>query len=80
MEDVLSDPNLAGCTAVVDKNVFQIPANAEAWDSPVPGSILGALWLSNILHPELLTDEECVNIMDDYYETFYSFTFSDIEK
>ena len=80
VEDVLSDPNLAGCTAVVNKNVFQIPAGAEAWDSPVPGSILGALWLSNILHPELLTDEECVNIMDDYYETFYSFTFSDIEK
>lgn len=80
VEDVLSDPNLAGCTAVVNKNVYQIPAGAEAWDSPVPGSILGALWLSNILHPELLTDEDCLSVMDDYYETFYDFTYSTIEK
>lgn len=76
VEDVLSDPNLADCTAVVNRNVYQIPANAESWDSPVPSSILGALWLANILHPEQLTDTDCTAIMDDYYETFYHFTYS----
>lgn len=76
VEDVLNDPNLADCSAVVNGNVFQIPADAEAWDSPVPGSILGALWLANILHPELLTDTNCTEMMDDYYETFYQFTYS----
>ena len=80
VEDVLSDPNLAGCTAVLNKNVYQIPADAEAWDSPVPGSILGALWLANVLHPDLLTDTDCTAIMDDYYETFYSFAYSEIKK
>ena len=76
IEDVLNDPNLAACSAVVNGNVFQIPADAEAWDSPVPGSILGALWLANILHPELLTDTNCTEMMDEYYETFYQFTYS----
>ena len=80
VDDVLYDPNLAGCTAVELGNVYQLPAHAEAWDSPVPGSILGALWLSNVLHPELLTDTDCIAIMDDYYETFYNFSYSEIEK
>lgn len=75
-EDVLEDPNLADCTAVANGNVYQIPCDAESWDSPVPGSILGALWLAGILHPELLTGADCAAIMDEYYETFYQFTYS----
>ena len=75
-EDVLTDPNLANCTAVINGNVYQIPEDAESWDSPVPGSILGALWLANILHPEQITDGDCIEIMDDYYETFYNFSYS----
>ena len=76
VEDVLNAPNLAACTAVVNGNVYQIPADAESWDSPVPGSVLGAIWLANILHPDRLTDTDCTAIMDTYYETFYDFTYS----
>lgn len=75
-EDVLRDPNLAGCTAVVNGNVYQIPCDAESWDSPVPSSVLGALWLAGILHPALLSGADCAAIMDEYYETFYQFTYS----
>ena len=75
-EDVLRDPNLAACSAVVNGNVYQIPADAESWDSPVPGSVLGAIWLANVLHPEQLTDTDCTAVMDTYYETFYDFTYS----
>ena len=70
----------SGCTAIKSKNVYQIPADAEAWDSPVPGSVLGALWLANVLHPDLLTDTDCTAITEDFYETFYDFTYSKIEK
>ena len=75
-EDVLNDPNLAACSAVVNGNVYQIHADAESWDSPVPGSVLGAIWLANVLHPEQLTDTDCTAVMDTYYETFYDFTYS----
>ncbi len=77
VEDVLADPNLAGCAAVAKGNVYQIPCDAESWDSPVPGSLLGAFWLANILHPESMTDGDCAAIMDEYYETFYHFTYSE---
>ena len=74
--DVMADPNLCGCQAIVKGQVYQVPGDAESWDSPVPGSILGALWLANILHPDLMTDTDCADIMDAYYETFYYFTYS----
>ena len=77
VEDVLDDPNLADCNAVANGNVYQLPNKAEAWDSPVPSAILGALWLANVLHADLLTDADCTAKMDAYYETFYDFTYSE---
>lgn len=78
VEDVLTDPNLADCCAVKNKQVFKLPSEAEAWDSPVPGSILGSLWLAELLHPDLITDSTAVT--DNYYESFYDFTYSNIKK
>ena len=75
VEDVLADPNLADCTAVVKGNVYRIPSDAESWDSPVPSSVLGALWLAGILHPDRLSDTDCTAVMNEYYETFYRFTY-----
>ena len=77
VEDVLADPNLANCAAVMGGNVYQLPNKAEAWDSPVPSGILGALWLANVLHGDLLTDTDCAERINEYYETFYDFTYSE---
>ena len=77
VEDVLADPNLAACAAVVNGKVYQMPSKAEAWDSPVPSGILGALWLANVLHNEVLTDNDCTAKIDEFYETFYDFTYSE---
>lgn len=77
VEDVLADPNLADCAAVTDGHVYQMPDAAEAWDSPVPGGILGAVWLSGILHPDLCPEADCAAAIDEYYETFYGFVYSE---
>ena len=77
VDDVLADPNLADCAAVASGKVYQMPSKAEAWDSPVPSGILGALWLANILHNDLLSDADCAAKIDEYYETFYNFTYSE---
>lgn len=77
VDDVLADPNLAACAAVVNGKVYQMPSKAEAWDSPVPSGILGALWLANVLHNDLITDADCAAKIDEYYETFYDFTYSE---
>lgn len=77
VEDVLNDPNLVACSAVKNGSVYQIPCDAESWDSPVPGSILGAVWLAGILHPDEIPTENCIGLMNEYYETFYGFTYSE---
>ena len=77
VEDVLADPNLVDCAAVANGNVYQMPSKAEAWDSPVPSGILGSLWLANVLHNDLLTDADCTAKINEYYETFYDFTYSE---
>ena len=68
----VSEPN-----EVVSGNVYRLPNRAEAWDSPVPGSILGALWLANILHPQTISEAECTARMNEFYETFYHFTYTE---
>ena len=75
--DVLANPNLADCKAVVNGNVYRLPNQAEAWDSPVPGSFLGAVWLANILHPDRISDAECTARMNAFYETFYHFLYTE---
>lgn len=77
VEDVLNDPALVGSTAVAEGKVYQLPSKAEAWDSPVPSGILGAVWLCNVLHPELSSDADTAALIDEYYETFYQFTYSE---
>ena len=74
-DDVLNDANLADCTAVKNGNVYQMPGDAEAWDSPVPGGMLGAVWLSTVLHPDLCSADEANAVMGCFYENFYGFTY-----
>lgn len=69
--DVYDDPALAGCAAVAEGNVYQLPSDIEAWDSPVPGGVLGAVWMANILHPETVTVEQFAEVSTAFYETFY---------
>lgn len=75
VEDVLNDPALQECRAVKNGQVIHIPNDIESWDSPVPGGILGAVWLASALHPEEVTEENRNKAIKDFYETFYGFTY-----
>lgn len=74
VESVIADPNLAECDAVVNGQVYQFPSDIESWDSPVPGSVLGNLWLASVLHPEQYPAGQYEQAAADFYETFYGFT------
>lgn len=76
VEDVLADENLADCTAVKNGAVYQMPNKAEAWDSPVPGGILGAVWLAGQLHPDLVPAQQVEETIEAFYQTFYGFSYA----
>ena len=61
--------------AVKEGKVLKMPSSAESWDSPVPSSVLGSVWLSSKLHPETTSEDFAKEVINEYYETFYGFTY-----
>lgn len=76
-EDVLKDANLANVDAVVNQRVYKMPSAAEAWDSPVPASVLGSVWLAGVLHEEKVGKDAYLEVAKEYYEKFYGFTYDE---
>lgn len=74
-EDVLADENLKDCTAVKNGNVYHLPADVESWDSPVPSGFLGSWWVASVLHGDLVTEEDRDAVINEFYDTFYGFTY-----
>lgn len=74
-EDVLADENLKDCTAVKNGNVYHLPADVESWDSPVPSGFLGSFWMASVLHGDLITEEDRDAVINEFYDTFYDFTY-----
>ena len=72
VDDVLNDPALKGVKAIENKRVYAMPSDFEAWDSPVPGAVLGSLYLSSLTGG--VTEEEYRASVKEFYETFYGFT------
>lgn len=80
VQDVLSDKNLAGVAAVKNKAVYQIPGDYEAWDSPVPSSVLGSLWLASILHGDIYTPEMFAKEATTFYHDYYGIEYKAAKK
>lgn len=73
-DELLQDSNLSSCKAIQTEQVYQLPNQIESWDSPVPGSVLGSLWLASVLHPEEYPTEQYEQAVVEFYENFYGFT------
>lgn len=73
-EDVMNDPQLADLPAVQNGAVYTMPQGLDEWDSPTPSGILGVLWLTSVLHPEVYPFEEFTADAQEFYQTFYGFT------
>ena len=71
--DVIADEQLKDITAVKNGAVYNMPTGFEAWDSPVPSGVLGMLWITAKLHPEVYTMDEFAADATDFYKTFYGF-------
>ena len=56
---------------VLNGNVYAIPGDIEALDSPVPGGILASIWLAGILHPDQVSADMYTEEKAAFYETFY---------
>ena len=74
--DVLSNPSLKDINAVKNKKVYLIPSKISPWDMPCPQTILGIMWLSQKLNPEVFKDTNITKEADSFYEKFYGTTYT----
>ena len=74
VQDVAEDPQLSALPAVQNGAVYQMPGGIEEWDSPVPSGILGTMWMTSVLHPDVYPFEEFTADAQDFYQTFYGFS------
>ncbi len=70
-EEILSDPAWKAVNAVKSGKVYAIPCEFDTWSSASPSSILGALYMSIQLYPELYTDINFETIVIDFYKKVY---------
>lgn len=70
-DDLLADEQLQDVAAVKNGRVYALPSSIEAWDSPVPGALLGSLWMANALHEDLYSREQFASDAADFYAAFY---------
>jgi len=77
-QEILNDPDWHTIPAVKNGRVYKMPALAAAWDTPVPDSLLGIMWLARTLYPNEVNIDlpgEC----RAFYSKFYEYTLSDEE-
>ncbi|MCX7708967.1 MAG: ABC transporter substrate-binding protein [Clostridia bacterium] len=78
-QDLLKGEKWQSIKAVKDQKIYRFPSTLEPWDYPAPSAILGVLWLTNKLHPEVYTKEMFLKDARSFYKKFYRIDASDEE-
>lgn len=71
-------PEWAIIPAVSEGRVLQLPKFISPWDTPLPDSILGIMWMAEVLHPQQV-DLDCPAQTRTFYSMFYDYAMSDEE-
>jgi iron complex transport system substrate-binding protein len=72
VETITQNPQWAGVDAVKKGQVFLLPRYLGPWDTPVPESILGIVWMTGKLYPDSALVKECPARVANFYRTFYN--------
>ncbi|MCD4685823.1 MAG: ABC transporter substrate-binding protein, partial [Anaerolineae bacterium] len=74
--EAFTEPDEWGIIPAVEAgHVYQLPSFISPWDTPLPDSILGIMWMAEILYPEQI-DLDCLAQTEYFYNTFYGYAIS----
>ncbi|WP_352400678.1 ABC transporter substrate-binding protein [Anaerotignum sp.] len=74
LDDIKNNSTLSEIPAIKNGNVYSFPSNIEPWDYPTPSSVLGVLYLTHMLHPEIYSQEDYLKEATDFYKEFFDIT------
>jgi len=72
VNDVLDNPKLKDLKAIKNRDVLRMPSYILAYDLPAQESILGIMWLSNKVYPQIV-DFDIAKEAIDFYKRVYDF-------
>lgn len=75
VEAITESPEWQILDAVQAGRVYRMPKLVVPWDTPAPDSVLGIIWMAQLLYPELI-DLDCAEQADYFYTTFYHYAIS----
>ncbi len=75
-EDILQDPSWSEISAVKNKHVYQMPAEADSWEFPGVVSTLGIDYMMHVMHPQFMDGKTLEEHVDAFYELSYGRTFT----
>lgn len=72
-DDILNESQYQVLSAIQNSETdfLVFPSSIEPWDYPTASMALGALWLANQLHPEIISEEEYVTEAQSFYREFF---------
>ncbi len=73
VEAITDSPEWQILDAVKEGKVYRMPKLVVPWDTPAPDSVLGIVWMAQLLHPDLV-ELDCANEATYFYETFYQYS------
>lgn len=73
--DILNNKSWSEMKAVKNGNVYVMPAKEDSWEFPGVVSVLGIDYMMHTMYPELLSDEELEQKVNELYELSYGRTF-----
>lgn len=68
--DLLQDPLWKDLEAVKSGRIYKMPQLLFPWDTPIPESVLGVLWIARILHPGQVP-MDLAEAVRAFYREFY---------
>jgi len=70
LEAITDSPEWQVVPAVQAGQVYKMPSWVAPWDTPVPDSVLGIIWLADTLFPGRV-DLDCASEAVYFFNTFY---------
>lgn len=78
VEAITESPEWQLLDAVRNGAVYRVPKLVAPWDTPTPDSVLGIIWIAELLYPDLF-GLNCAGETRYFYDTFYDYAISDDE-
>lgn len=70
-DDITSKQEWKGIPAADNKRIYTFPSAVDEWDSPIPSSCLGIIWLADKLHAGKIPEHYLEEKVKTFYKEFF---------